>query len=210
MPFSFTPKSRGDLIKSQDWNEAMSAIVALFEKFNQATGHRHTGATEDAPAIQQNGIADNAVAESKLQNGAVTQDKIGDLAISTAKIQDGAVTETKIQNGAVTTAKIGNLAVSTAQIQDGAVTLSKIAPDAVSPNIGITVTQGLTNGVSVPIPTGFTKAECVFFAIPKFINTRDVNLFVCQINTENPGVILATPEGNITATGVAIAKKGGW
>ena len=191
MPFTPDPpfpKQQGHTVRSEDWNDAMNAIAELFNKFNPTSGHRHTGAPEDAPPIQQAGIADNAVTESKIAN----------LAVSTAKLLDGAVN----------TAKLGNLAVSTAKIQDGAVTFNKIAPGAVTPNIGITITQGLANNASIPIPSGFTKAECVFFAIPKLLIIPDGGItLICSVRAD--GTVSAT-QGNLTVTAVAIAKKGGW
>src|SRR5947209_4517792 len=87
MPFSHIPKNPGDLIKSEDWNSALDAIVNLFTKFNNATGHSHSGSSEeDGPPINEVGIAAGA--------------------ITNAKIQDGAVSATKIQNGAITDAQV--------------------------------------------------------------------------------------------------------
>ncbi|MCB0521306.1 MAG: hypothetical protein H6577_05830 [Lewinellaceae bacterium] len=76
MPFSHVPKNPGDLIKSQDWNEALDAVVALFAKFNGGAGHQHSGSGEDAPPIGTSGIADNAVSTAKIQNAAVTAAKL--------------------------------------------------------------------------------------------------------------------------------------
>jgi hypothetical protein len=196
MPFTPEIKNPGDLVKSKDWNEALQAIAVLFAKLDPATGHLHTGAAEDAPPIQQNGIADNAVVTSKFADGAVTEVKLQDNAVSIAKLQDNAVSNSKIQ--------------------DGAVTLNKVAAGIIPANIGITVTLSLTNGASIPIPNGFTKEECVFFAFVKSILNVQVATFSCYANN---GAILFTyadVNGNAIAdvagyaTGVAIAKKGGW
>ena len=76
MPFSHIPKNPGDLIKSEDWNNALDAIVDLFGKFNDATGHTHSGSGEGGPPIAEAGIANNAISNAKIQDGAVSVSKV--------------------------------------------------------------------------------------------------------------------------------------
>ncbi|MEP2401374.1 MAG: hypothetical protein ABJH92_14165, partial [Ekhidna sp.] len=54
--------------------------------------------------------------------GAVVEDRIGDFAISTSKLQDNSVTTGKINNGAVTTNKIANEAVTGEKLEDVGIT----------------------------------------------------------------------------------------
>lgn len=83
-------------------------------------------------AVDTRVLADTAVATSKIQNLAVTTSLIAGLAVDAGKIADGAATTTKIGDAAITNAKIGNLAVSTAQIQLLGVTSALIANLAVA------------------------------------------------------------------------------
>ena len=76
MPFSHVPKNPGDLIKSEDWNDALDAIADLFSKFNDATGHTHSGSGEGGPPITETGIADNAISNAKIQDGTITTAKV--------------------------------------------------------------------------------------------------------------------------------------
>lgn len=205
---AFTPETKnpGDLVKSKDWNEAMQAIVGLLAKFDPAAGHHHSGASEDAPPITQNGIADSAVVSGKIQDGAITEAKLQDNAVAGGKIQDGAVSNSKIQ--------------------DGSVTLEKLAAGVVSSNIGIAVTAGMTNGATIPVPTGFTAQECVFFAFPKTVMDANVRTYNLTVNatgavsitySDQNGTAIPDPAPDaqfrifpMYATGVALAKKGGW
>jgi hypothetical protein len=124
MPFSFTNKTQGDLIRSQDWNAAMSAIVALYDKINGSTGHRHTGGVEDGPQIGSPGLQDLAV---------LTQ-KLADLCVTTAKLMDSAVTNPKIAAAAVDGTKLANTSVNTAHIVNAAVDINKMAANSVGTN----------------------------------------------------------------------------
>jgi len=80
-----------------------------------------------APKIQ-----DSAVTTNKIANSNVTKDKIADLAVETDKINSSAVTEAKIANNAVTTDKIADSNVTEAKINTGAVTADKIGSSAVT------------------------------------------------------------------------------
>lgn len=67
-----------------------------------------------------------------IQNGTITNAKIGDLAVDAAKIANLSVGTAKIANAAITTAKIGTAQVTTALIADAAITTALIANAAIS------------------------------------------------------------------------------
>ncbi|WP_088888992.1 DUF6519 domain-containing protein [Leptolyngbya ohadii] len=73
-------------------------------------------------------LKDGSVTTSKLANNAVTSSKISDSAVTNSKINNGAVTSSKISDGAITSSKINSGAVGTVELADGAVTLNKLAP----------------------------------------------------------------------------------
>jgi hypothetical protein len=173
MPFSHIPKNPGDLIKSEDWNSALDAIVNLFAKFNNATGHSHSGSSEeDGPPITEASIAANA--------------------ITNAKIQDGAISDTKNQ--------------------DGAVTVAKVAAGTFSRDIGIAIMPSVSDGQTIPPPSGFTAQECIFFASAKFVSQgAGVVSWSYNVTVDVTGkvTILANDVG-VVAAGLAMAKRGGW
>ena len=84
------------------------------------------------PNIKEENIPDSAVKTAKINDGAITNAKLGDSSVTTAKIQNGAVTTAKIEDEGVSTAKIENLAVTTAKIDTGAVTSNKLAESSVT------------------------------------------------------------------------------
>lgn len=108
------------------YDAAASTISDIWAKFNATTGHKHTGAANDAPQIGTSGIADGAVITSKIADGNVT----------TVKIADANVTTPKLADGAVTTAKIADLNVTTVKLADNAVTVGKLDPALVT-QVGI-------------------------------------------------------------------------
>ena len=230
MPFSTDTKNPGDLIKSQDWNEAMNAIVALFDKLDQSTGHQHTGGVEDAPPIPEAGLEDNtvsadkiqdaAVTETKIASGAVTSDKIANNSINAAKIAanavgsseiaSSAVGSTEISNNAVSNAKLANNAVTTAKIANGAVTAAKIAPGVIEPAVGVAMTRGLTNDQLIPVPSGFDRSECIYYVTMKWLNI-DLSVSAQYFsNVDSNGKISIGPEDRVVCMGLALGKKGGW
>lgn len=68
----------------------------------------------------------------KINNGAITTDKIKDSSITTNKIADNAVTTNKVDNNAITEDKIASSAVTTSKIADNAIITSLIANKAVT------------------------------------------------------------------------------
>ncbi|MEO1261093.1 MAG: hypothetical protein AAFZ15_19990 [Bacteroidota bacterium] len=162
MPFNHVPKNPGDLIKSEDWNEALDAIVALFAKFNAGSGHKHSGSGEDAPPIETNGVADNAITTQKIRNSAVTAQKLA---------------------------------------------------AGLIPEIGVASTQGMAaNGASIPVPSGFKRSECIFFASIKHLQKTSGNqTFTSSISWDDDGKVTINGDNIGTAfAGLAIGKKGGW
>jgi hypothetical protein len=80
--------------------------------------------------------------------------------------------------------------------------------------IGLSVTMAMSDGASIPIPSGFSLAETRFFAIPACYNqTLSNNLASFQLTLDNGTVHYAVPGGDNrfnTVTGVALSRQGGW
>ena len=84
------------------------------------------------PNIESANIPNAAVTTDKVQDSAITMDKIANSAVTSAKIQGLAVSTTKIANNAVTEGKIDSLSISTGKIKNAAVTSAKIADGAIT------------------------------------------------------------------------------
>jgi hypothetical protein len=80
--------------------------------------------------------------------------------------------------------------------------------------VGMVVVTSISHGATIPVPAGFTRAETRFFAFIKFYTQRvQAGDFVSfSVFANNNGVVNAGfasgASGN--ATGVAIARRGGW
>src|SRR5687767_4350341 len=81
--------------------------------------------------------------------------------IGSAALAAGAVTTPALANASVTAAKLADGAVTGAKLAPGAVTADKLAIP-VPREIGVAVAQCVSNGQSLPIPTGFSRQECIF------------------------------------------------
>jgi hypothetical protein len=99
---------------------AGSAVQFTSDKFAIWNGSSGT-----APFIVSGGTV--FIADAMIQNGAITNAKIGNLAVEEGKIANLAVTNAKIGNLAVTEGKIQNLAVTNAKIADATIQDAKIA-----------------------------------------------------------------------------------
>jgi hypothetical protein len=67
------------------------------------------------------------VKTANIEDGAITNAKIGTAAITSAKIEDGTITTAKIGDAQITAAKIANATITTANIADAQITTAKIA-----------------------------------------------------------------------------------
>lgn len=223
MPFSYTNKSAGDLIRSQDWNAAMAAIAAIYDKLNAVSGHGHTGAPEDGPRIGTNGLADAAVtlqkladfavSTAKLQNGAVDGNKLAANSVGNSHLQNNSVNASKLTAGAVGTTQIVDLSVGNTKLADGSVTNSKLAAGAVDVNklangsvnmsklatgtardIVAVAVSFCSNGQTATIPSGFSVSECIFM----------LALSSVQVNLSDSGTALVKASINSSTGQVSV------
>lgn len=80
-------------------------------------------------------INNGAITTDKIKDSSITTNKIVDNAVTTNKIDNNAITEDKIASSAVTTSKIANNTIITSLIANKAVTEAKLADNAVSERI---------------------------------------------------------------------------
>lgn len=97
----------------------------------QARSNLGLGTIATLNTIQAENIANNAVTNTKINDGAVTTSKIADTAVTANKLSSSAVTNAKIAAGAVTSDKLANNAVTSAKIANGAVTQEKLSVNIV-------------------------------------------------------------------------------
>jgi hypothetical protein len=102
---------------------------------------------------------------------------------------------------------------------DNAVTNLQSAP----PAVGLTIALSISNGAKIPVPSGFQQSETKFFAFVKFYQVvpqqAGSNVQGFNVYAKDDGTVVATTGGvfsttgpgqTVVATGMAIAKKGGW
>lgn len=77
-------------------------------------------------------INNGAITTDKIKDSAVTENKIADDAVTTSKIKDYSVTGEKIMPGSITTDKYSSTSIITGAIVDGAITEEKIRNNAVT------------------------------------------------------------------------------
>ena len=104
--------------------------------------------------------------------------------------------------------------ITTAGIADGAVTAAKLAAGAIK-QIGVAFKADMLDGDQIPIPAGFVESECIFFAaISGYGRTgggAGAANFTGKVETIGRLIkITTTGSINVSALGVALAKKGGW
>jgi len=93
-------------------------------------------------AVDTAKIADGSIVRAKITDGEITRAKIDELAVDNARIANGAINRAKIQNGEITNAKIENGAITNAKIENGEITLAKINTASINSLSAITANMG--------------------------------------------------------------------
>jgi hypothetical protein len=88
------------------------------------------GSSSTAPFIVSGGVV--YIDDARIQNGAITNAKIGLLAVDNARIANGTITGAKIGSATIDTANITDAAITTAKIDDAQVTTLKIGANQVT------------------------------------------------------------------------------
>lgn len=108
------------------------------------------GSSSTAPFIVSGGVV--YIDDARIQNGAITNAKIGLLAVDNARIANATITGAKIGNAEIDTAQIANAAITTALIDDAQVTTLKIG----------------ANQVTVPASSWEEASETIYGDYPDF------------------------------------------
>jgi len=136
------------------------------------------GGMPDPGSITATYLANDAVEEEAILNGAVTTNKLGALAVTAAKLASNAVETAKIKDANVTAAKLAADAVETAKIKDANVTAAKLAADLVNalasgiPDgtdeflFGVAGGSGVKKAAALTMKGYFSKAKAGTFAKP--------------------------------------------
>lgn len=130
------------------------------------------------------------IKDAYIENGAITNAKIGSLAVDTAKIADASISNAKIQNAAITTAKIGlaqittaliaNAAIGTAQIQDAVITNAKIGDAQVS------TLKIAGNAATIAVSASVAGADAVCYVVTAYPAIAQV---IGQVSLPNASLI---------------------
>jgi hypothetical protein len=98
------PKARGNAIRSEDWNEAVTEVARLEQAKLDRAGGTLSGnltVTGNLSGRITGTLADGTVGTNQLVNGSVTADKLAGGSVTNPKLSAGAVSTDKIQAGAV-------------------------------------------------------------------------------------------------------------
>jgi hypothetical protein len=154
----------------------------------------------DYPVAPVFTIPDASITAAKIQNGAVTNDKIGSIAVTEGKIANQSVTEAKIGSAAVTTSKIADANVTTSKIQDAAVTTSKIA-DANVTIAKLNINADLNFAAANIFNAGLKVENVISTSNVTTLNYANATVFLCTA-TEQSNITLS----NFPQEGIALLK----
>ena len=124
--------------------------------------------------ISTNIIADSAISNTKIADGSINTAKLVDSAVSAAKLADNTISSAKLVDSAVSAAKLADGSVTTSKVVDNALSYAKLAGGAVC-NVWFVsdAGQNYANNTS-----GFTWLEITF--TPAYQNSKF--LVICTIN----------------------------
>jgi len=160
----------------------------------------------DNLAVTNAKIAENAITTAKIDAAGLATAGIGNLAVTGAKIADATITSGKFQAGAVNTAALENDAVTTVKVNNNAVTYAKIQDVSATDKILGRASAGAGDVEEIPC----TSAARAFLAEADAAAQRarlGLGSLATQNGTFNGGVISGTSSGvntgdqTITLTG---------
>jgi hypothetical protein len=129
------PVERVGSLPSTGLTQGRIVLLTTDNKMYRYTGSAWTSAvpaTDLTGQISGTQIADAAITATKIGNEAVTAAKVATAAITSTKLGAGSVTATAIAAAAVTAEKIGSAAVTTAKLANAAVNEDILAANAVT------------------------------------------------------------------------------
>jgi hypothetical protein len=127
-------------------NDATSTSKGRIQLTGDLTG------TADSPLIK-----DNAIISSKILDGTIAQNDLGNGAVSSIKILDGTIQATDLADNAVETPKIKNFSVTNFKIADGAISDTKIANGISKSKVGLDNVDN-TSDLNKPVSTATQNA----------------------------------------------------
>ncbi len=166
-------------------------------------------------------LADDAVTNDKITDGAVDRDKIGSGEVTGSELADGAVERNHITQGEVIHSKLADNAVESEELADGEVVHSKLADDAVASEEIVDgevehaklanqaveedniASDAVTNSEisDDTIETGNIRSRGV--------KRGDLEPYECEDTGGNPGdTVLLAPEGGTTGPGCPLDNAG--
>lgn len=145
---------------------------------------------------------------SAIPNASVTNEKLVDLSVSTAKIAASSITTEKIQDAAIVAAKIASSSVTTEKIADSAVTSAKLTTDIkakLATAYGqVSATGVVTGGLNVS-SASLTGTNVFTVTLNAGILTAN-SIIMCQIAPVS-GSGTTTAGAAVRCTGVTVASN---
>ena len=140
-----------------------------------------------AGSVDSTALGTNAVTTLKVNNGAITADKLSQVnteeAVTQACIREGAVGTPELIDNSVTSGKIGNSQVDTLQLANSAVETAKINNGAVT---GAKIETGVTLAGDVTISGALTVAGTTTSVNSTNLTVKDKNIICASDQSGNP------------------------
>lgn len=166
----------------------VTVSIGTGEVVNAMIGDNEVGSEHYAAgSVDSTALGTNAVTTLKVNNGAITADKLSQVnteeAVTQACIREGAVGTPELIDNSVTSGKIGNSQVDTLQLANSAVETAKINNGAVT---GAKIETGVTLAGDVTISGALTVAGTTTSVNSTNLTVKDKNIICASDQSGNP------------------------